>query len=90
MLEKRRAQCENAGRRETCADMNIVATFIKRLSWRKRYFLPTLHLHYNGALQHVNEPMCIVSVDGVRSGGRILHCDYQNFLAREIPSDLSS
>src|SRR6266478_3727694 len=62
-------------------DMNIVGAFIEGLSWCQRYLFSTLHLHHNGALQYVNNRMCIVSVDRVRPTGRILYCDHQNFPA---------
>src|SRR2546428_5386882 len=42
-------------------DMNIVGAFIEGLSWCQRYLFSTLHLHHNGALQYVNNRMCIVS-----------------------------
>src|SRR5262249_34344621 len=62
-------------------DMNIVGAFIEGLSWCECYRLSTLHLHHNGALQYVNNRMCIVSVDSVRAAGRMLYCDHQKFLA---------
>src|SRR5262249_48465873 len=62
-------------------DMNIVRTFIEGLSWRQCYLLSTLQLHHNGALQHVNKRLCIVSVDRVRPAWRMLYCDHQNFPA---------
>src|SRR6266850_5742130 len=60
-------------------DMDIVGAFIEGLSWCQCYLLSTLHLHHNGALQYVNDRMCIVSVDRVRPAGRMLYCDHQNF-----------
>src|SRR6266536_115906 len=62
-------------------DMNIVGAFIEGLSWCQCYLFPTLQLHHDGALQHVNIRMCIVSVDSARPAGRMLHCDHQTFLA---------
>src|SRR5262245_25627301 len=62
-------------------DMNIVRAFIEGLSWCQCYLLSTLQLHHNGALQDVNERMCIVSVDSARPAGRMLYCDHQNFPA---------
>ena len=62
-------------------DMNIVGAFIEGLSWCQCYLLSTLQLHHNGALQYVNNRMCIVSVDRVRPAGRILYCDHQHFPA---------
>src|SRR5262245_7392854 len=43
-------------------DMNIVGPFIEGLSWCQCYLFSTLHLHYDGPLQHVKYRMCIVSV----------------------------
>src|SRR5215475_8539641 len=68
-------------------DMNIVGAFIEGLSWCQCYLLSTLHLHHNGALQHVNKRVCIVSVDSARPAGCMLDCDHQSFPAgvlREI------
>src|SRR5204863_6024697 len=62
-------------------DMNIVGAFIEGLSWCQCYLFSTLHLHHNGALQYVNNRMCIVSVDRARPAGRMLYCDHQNFPA---------
>src|SRR5262249_4959294 len=62
-------------------DMNIVGAFIEALSWCQRYLLSTFQLHHNGALQHVNKGMCIVSVDRARPAGRMLDCDHQSFPA---------
>src|SRR5262245_10548800 len=62
-------------------DMNIVGAFIEGLSGCQRYLLSTLHLHHNGAVQYVNNRMCIVSVDRARPAGRMLYCDHQKFLA---------
>src|SRR5215510_5244442 len=62
-------------------DMNIVGAFIEGLSWCQCYLLSTLQLHHNGALQHVNKGMCIVSVDRARPAGRMLDCDHQSFPA---------
>src|SRR5262249_49978201 len=62
-------------------DMNIVGAFIEGLSWCQCYLLSTLQLHHNGALQHVNKGMCIVSVDRTRPAGRMLDCDHQSFPA---------
>ena len=47
-------------------DMNIVGAFIEGLSWCQCYLLSTPQLYHNGALQHVNKRMCIVSVDRAR------------------------
>src|SRR5262245_61382799 len=62
-------------------DMNIVGAFIEGLSWCQCYLLSTLQLHHNGALQHVNKGMCIVSVDRARPAGRMLDRDHQSFPA---------
>src|SRR5262245_35261856 len=62
-------------------DVNIVRALIEALSWCQCYLLSTLQLHHNGALQHVNKRMCIVSVDGARPAWRMLYCDHHNFLA---------
>src|SRR5262244_2369739 len=62
-------------------DMNIVGAFIERLSWCQCYLLSTHQLHHNGALQHVNKGMCIVSVDRARSAGRMLDCEHESFPA---------
>src|SRR5262249_55142571 len=47
-------------------DMNFVGAFIEGLSWCQCYLLSTLQLHHNGALQHKNKGMSIVSVDRAR------------------------
>src|SRR6516162_10110802 len=62
-------------------EMNIVRAFIEGLSWYQCYLLSTLQLHHNGALQHVNERMCIVSVDRARPAGCTLYCNHQRFPA---------
>src|SRR5215468_10187519 len=62
-------------------DMNIVRAFIEGLSWCQCHLLSTLQLHHNGALQHVNKRMCIMSVNGARPAGRMLDCDHQSFPA---------
>jgi WD40 repeat protein len=46
-------------------DMIVGWTFIERLPRRQRHWLSALHLHDHGAFQHVNKPMCIVSMDRV-------------------------
>src|SRR5262245_17876486 len=61
--------------------MNIVRAFIEDLSWCQCHLLSTLQLHHDGALQHVNKRMCIVSVDSARPAGRMLDRDYQSFPA---------
>src|SRR5262249_21078413 len=62
-------------------DMNIVRGFIEGLSWCQSHLLSILQLHHDGALQHVNKRMCIVSVDNGRPAGRMLDCDHQSFPA---------
>src|SRR5215813_12320863 len=62
-------------------DMNIVGAFIEGLSRRQGYLLSTLDLHHDGAFQHVDHRMGIVSVDRARPPGRMLHDDHQHFLA---------
>src|SRR5262249_718489 len=63
-------------------DMNIIRAFIEGLSWCECHLLSTLQLHHDGALQHVNKRMAIVSVDSARPAGRMLDCDHQSFPAR--------
>src|SRR5262245_36051931 len=65
-------------------DMNIARAFIEALSWRQCHLFSTLQLHHDGALQHVNKRMCIVSVDRRRIARRMLDCDHQSFLARKL------
>src|SRR5215472_2263686 len=69
-------------------DMNIVRAFIEGLSWCQCYRLSTLQLHQDGALQHVNKRLSVVSVDRVRPAWRMLYCDHQNFLAGIIRKSL--
>ena len=61
--------------------MNIIRAFVEGLAWCQCYLLSTLQLHHDGALQHVNERMRIVSVDSTRPAGRMLDCDHQSFPA---------
>src|SRR6267142_971915 len=65
-------------------DMNIVGAFIVGLSWCKSDFFSALHLHHDGALQHVDKCMCIVTMDRARPAGRILYGDHQAFLAGNV------
>src|SRR5262245_8260464 len=62
-------------------DMKIVRAFIEGLSCCQCHLLSTLQLLHNGALQHVNKRMCIVSVNGGPAAGRMLDCDHQSFPA---------
>src|SRR5882672_751330 len=62
-------------------EMNIVGAFIEALSRCQCYLFSALHLHHDRALQHVDERMCIVSVDSARLAGRMLYRYHQNFLA---------
>src|SRR5262245_37390186 len=57
--------------------MEIVRAFIEGLSGCQCHLLSTLHLHHNGALQHVNKRMCIVSMNDGPPAGRMLDCDHQ-------------
>src|SRR5262249_50102586 len=65
-------------------DVNIRGTFIEGLTGRQSHFLPAPHLHHDRALQHINEPVCIVAMDGVRTARRILHGDHDTFLAGKL------
>ena len=49
-------------------------------NWRARRVFAALHLHPNGAFQHVNECMCIMPMNRIRSAGRIHDGDHQGFL----------
>ncbi len=45
-------------------DMDVVRAFIKRLPGKQRHRLSSFHLHHDRALQHVDERIGIVPVDG--------------------------
>src|ERR1041384_1573592 len=65
-------------------DMNIVGAFIKGLSWCQCNFFSAFQLHDDGTLQDVYKCVCIVTMYRVCSPGRILYCDQQAFLTREV------
>lgn len=65
-------------------DMFIAWAFIKCLSRLQRHLLPTLHLHHNAALQHIDEGMSIVPVNRIGGTGRVLNQDHQAFAARRL------
>ena len=46
-------------------DMDIVGAFIKGLHGYQRDFFSAFHMHHDGAFQHVNKSICIVSMDRV-------------------------
>src|SRR5262245_7981229 len=58
-------------------DVNIIGTLVEALTRFQSHFLSPFHLHHDRAFQHVDEPVCIVAMDGVRTAGRILHGDHQ-------------
>jgi hypothetical protein len=68
--------------------MNIVRAFIEGLSCCQRHLLSTFQLYHDGALQHVNKRMCILSVDSARPAGRsstvIIRASLPGFSGRSL------
>src|SRR5882762_11570096 len=62
-------------------DVDIIRAFVEGLSRRQSHFLSASHLHHDRALQHINKPMCVVTMYGVRVARRILHQEHQTLLA---------
>ena len=51
-------------------DVNIIGAFIEALTGCQSRFLSASHLHHDRAFQHINKPMCIVAMYGVRTAWR--------------------
>ncbi len=64
--------------------MDIVGTFVERLSRTQRHLLSTLHLHHHGTFQDVDESMRIVPVHWIGISGRIFHDEHYSLLAGTV------
>src|SRR6476469_2799736 len=65
-------------------DVNIIRAFIKCFAGFERDGLGALQLHDDRTLEHVDEGMCIVSMDWVSAARRVGDRKYKTFFAGDV------
>src|SRR5215475_6995235 len=52
-------------------NMNVIRAFVEGLASCQSHFVSASYLHDDGALEHIDKPMCIVPMDWVYTAWRI-------------------
>src|SRR6516225_7387643 len=65
-------------------NVNVIGTFIERLTSVKGDRLLPLNLHYDGAFQHIIECVRVMAMDGVCCAGRILDDQHRALLTGDV------
>ena len=65
-------------------NVNVIGTFIEGLTRVKGDRLRPLDLHDDGTFQHIHERVRVVSMDWIRSAGRILHDQHRALLTGDV------
>src|SRR6516225_7581119 len=65
-------------------DMNIIRAFVEGLAGCHSRFLSASHLHHDRALEHIDKPIRIVSMDWIDVAWRIFHGNHHALFARKV------